>query len=148
MLDRKTVSWLVACLSLMLVGNGCGGGEDPEEEKVIKTQLAATICVPDGFDATPKQMYITGHKTLPAVKPDVVFSLVSNPEIGVDSDYVYSNSSNILGDYYLGFFLYVDGGGTTQPVVDLDYMTITESMHTLDGTPIDLGEIVLELYHP
>jgi protoheme ferro-lyase len=108
--------------------------------------LVTTIGLPDGFSATPTKLLITLASSLPVTGPPAaVLAEISNADSdgdGIGDIERILNSEldltvalrdvGVSGAYHVVVALYVEGGGSFQPVPGVDYMAAS--------APLTLGE--------
>jgi len=108
--------------------------------------LVATISLPDNFSGTPSKLLVTLASSLPVLGPPAaVLVEISNADsdgdgIG-DVERILNSSRDLTlaiadvgltGSYHVVVALYMEGGGTFQPVPGIDYLAASEK--------IDLGQ--------
>ncbi len=115
--------------------------------------LVATISLPDDFSGTPSKLLVTLASSLPVLGPPAaVLVEISNADsdgdgIG-DVERILNSSRDLTlaiedvgltGSYHVVVALYMEGGGTFQPVPGIDYMAASGKMDLGQGqAKIDL----------
>ena len=117
--------------------------------------LVTTISLPEGFSGTPVKLLVTLASSLPvAGPPAAVLAEISNADsdgdgIG-DVERILDPAKDLIlaiedvgvsGNYHVVVALYMEGGGTFQPVPGVDYMTASGLIELGSGQ----AEVVLEL---
>jgi hypothetical protein len=143
--------WWAFALSAWILLGGCGGGDGPAPcvvgECTEANTLCATLVAPEDFTGTPRQlMALLFAEDPPAGPPAAILSMLEDPAVGRDQCLNLEVILSITGAYYFYAALYMEGGGATEPVAGVDYVAHGTGPITADGSPINLGELTLELY--
>ncbi|MBW2732514.1 MAG: hypothetical protein JRH20_08965 [Deltaproteobacteria bacterium] len=147
----KTLT-LLFCAILLI---GCGGQNDNEDPCDIELtcsdadSLCAILKLPEDFDAVPAKVYVVGFAEWPPTgMPDAfLYTGSSAPDFG-DCGQLPLKLENLTasGELYVAFELLVEGGGSMTPTPNVDYVYVPEETLAFDGSPINLGEVVLRLH--
>lgn len=115
--------------------------------------LVVDISLPDGFSGTISRLMVTLAGSLPVMGPPAaVLADISNGDVdenGIpDVDHILSTSKDLTlafpdaglsGDYHVMVVLYMEGGGTFQPLPGIDYMAASQKV------PLGQGQVRVAL---
>ncbi len=145
---------LVLGITALLL-TGCGAQDDSDEPCDIELTCteADSLCVilklPADFDAVPAKLYVVGFAEWPPTgMPDAFLYTGSGaPDFG-DCGQISLKLENLTasGELHVAFELLVEGGGSMTPVPSVDYVYVPEETLSFDGSPINLGEVILQIY--
>jgi hypothetical protein len=139
-------------LLLAAVLSGCEGGGNGNPDGALSCtepkSLCANLFVPQGFSGTPTTLMALFFKSLPpAGAPDAFLATQQSPVIGPAHPYeLEAQNVSATGTFYFYAVLYMEGGGTMEPVPGVDYVGTAPDPVVSDGTPLNLGDIQLQLY--
>jgi len=114
--------------------------------------LVVTLSLPESFDATITQLVVTLVNELPATGiPAAILTTIDNVDkdgdgkldvdqiLGASQDLVLAiEDVGVTGDYHVVVALYVEGGGTFQPVSGVDYLAGSDKV-TLGAGSVELA---------
>ncbi|NMB76690.1 MAG: hypothetical protein GYA21_16360 [Myxococcales bacterium] len=143
------LSMMVVFFALSLFGCGGDGNDNPPVTCTEAKSLCARLTVPQTFSGTPTNLMALFFTTpTPAGMPAAILAQVPTPDIGPQKplDLKAENITAANGTYYFYVALYMPGGGTTSPVVGVDYAGRVTDPIQWDGSAVNLGEVPLALY--
>jgi hypothetical protein len=108
---------------------------DTDSDTDADDLVTAKILLPAWFSGMPAKLTTSFFEVLPIVgPPDGVGQTYLDPPIapGPEGYHLVSHQGGMEGDYYVAIVLYVQGGGTDQPVPGVDW--VGQSMQ-----PVTLG---------
>ncbi|MDD5307718.1 MAG: hypothetical protein PHU25_10400 [Deltaproteobacteria bacterium] len=90
--------------------------------------VVATVVVPPVFDAVPARIAAAFlHEPDPRTKPDALGAQYDEPAIGAGQPYdLVSTQAGLTGPHYLRVILFVEGGGTGEPIPGVDFVGIAQ----------------------
>ena len=112
------------------------------------SSLVMTVTLPDDFDATATKLLITLANEIPVTGiPVAILATIDNADndgdgqldvdqiLGPTRDLTFAMEDvGVVGDYHVVAALYVEGGGTFQPVPGVDYLASSEKVSLGQGS--------------
>ena len=109
--------------------------------------VCGDLLVPFDLEGSARSLAIALYTSLPpAGPPDGIVVQIDAPDIMSGYRFPIREMPVLYtGEYYLWVNLYMEGGGEWTPVNGVDFTGSTSTPVVLDGTPIEFGDIELEL---
>jgi hypothetical protein len=141
------LSLLVAC-DLAIIVAACGSTNDKKQTCTEAKSLCASLVLPSSFSGKTTLLMALFFKTsTPAGMPDAFLATVSEP--GIDAAHPYAlkvTDIAVTGTFYFYAALYMEGGGTMEPVAGVDYVGTAGPLNVDGLSAINLGDIQMNLY--
>ena len=137
------------CFVLPVLGFiGCGPGSVEEYDAfpcVEENTLCVTLEVPERYQGTPRKLSTGFYDTSDTARiPNQSLPTIDYPTIVPGEGYDLSfKDLDFTGEFYLMFILFDEDGGTFIPKANVDYTATTKDLVSVDGGPVEIGEMKL-----
>ena len=127
---------------------------DTTTEDTVDTSICADdysfcgqIIAPTDFQGTPRSLAVALYDSIPPAGPPIytVAEIDAPALVPGDSYEIAIHPVTAVGEYYVWFNMYMEGGGEWIPVNGVDYTGATAGKLTFDGSPIGFEAVTLEV---
>lgn len=123
--------------------------DDPVDTSICADDysICGQIIAPTEFDGVTRSLAVALYESIPPAGPPVyTLAEIDAPSLAAGETYeVAIHPVTAVGEYYVWFNMYMEGGGEWVPVNGVDYTGNTTTKITFDGSPISFETVTLEI---
>ena len=126
----------------------------PSSEDTVDTSICADdysfcgqIIAPTDSQGTTRSLAVALYDSIPPAGPPIyTLAEIDTPTLIAGETYeIAIHPVTAVGEYYVWFNMYMDGGGEWIPVNGVDYTGSTAGKLTFDGSPVSFDAVTLEV---
>ena len=127
---------------------------DTTTEDTVDTSICADdyafcgqLVAPSSFEGTTRSLAVALYDSIPPAGPPIyTLAEIDAPALNPGESYeIVIHPVTAVGEYYVWFNMYMEGGGEWIPVNGVDYTGATAGKLTFDGSPISFEPVTLEV---
>ena len=127
---------------------------DTTTEDTVDTSICADdyafcgqLVAPPSFEGTTRSLAVALYDSIPPAGPPIyTLAEIDAPALNPGESYeIVIHPVTAVGEYYVWFNMYMEGGGEWIPVNGVDYTGATAGKLTFDGSPISFEPVTLEV---